>query len=333
MGSYTLGPVKAMPLNTEHCTDMKICELLSFSSHFTTVKSSKDRSRDFYSLYELKKELGKGGFGTVYAGIRNNDNTPVAVKTVSKDKRVDEDSEGKPLEVALMEEVSDVAGVIRLLDYFDMGDSYYIVMERFEGTDLFDYISEQGPLPEDVAREVLRQLLTTLTHCHKRGVVHRDIKDENILINANTRQIKLIDFGSGTFHSEDKIYRKFQGTRVYSPPEWVARGWYTAEGLTVWSLGVLLYDMLFGDIPFESDQQIVEAKLRWHPRLRVSEEAKDLINSCLTVAPQERIAMENILKHPWLSEESQDSGHPGVPLHCQQSSNCSSLSTSLELSF
>jgi len=248
----------------------------------------------------MKEKIGKGGFGTVYAGKRRNDKLPVAIKVVRKNKEITKE---KPLEVALMEEVSDVAGVIRLLDYFDMGDSYYIVMERFEGTDLFDYISEQGPLPEDVAREVLRQLLTTLTSCHKRGVVHRDIKDENILINANTRQIKLIDFGSGTFHSEDKIYRKFQGTRVYSPPEWVARGWYTAEGLTVWSLGVLLYDMLCGDIPFETDHQIVEAKLRWHPYLRVSKEAKQLIHQCLDVSHKKRLRMEEILNHPWLNDK------------------------------
>jgi len=64
---------------------------------------------------------------------------------------------------------------------------------------------------------------------------------------------------------------------VYNPPEWVARGWYTADGLTIWSQGVLLYDMLCGDIPFETDQQIVEVKLRWHPMLRLFKEAKDLV--------------------------------------------------------
>merc|ERR1711955_90169 len=115
------------------------------------------------------------------------------------------------------------------------------------------------------AREELRQLLEILCACHQRGVIHRDIKDENILINPDTKEIKLIDFGSGAFQEDNKIYRRFQGTFVYSPPEWVGRGWYTAEGLTVWSLGILLYDMLCGDIPFEKDQEILSAKFKWFP--------------------------------------------------------------------
>jgi len=305
---------------------MKICELLSFSTNYTTTKQLKNRARDFHSLYELKNQIGAGGFGVVYAGVRKQDKMHVAVKSVAKNKEVNEEGDdGKPLEVALMEEVRDVPGVIRMLDYFDMGDSYYIVMERFEGCDLFDYISEQGPLAENVARQVLRQLLVTLTGCHKRGVVHRDIKDENILINPNTGQIKLIDFGSGTFHREDQTYRRFKGTRVYSPPEWWARGCYTADGLTVWSLGVLLYDMLSGDIPFETDQQIVEAKLRWHPRLTLSDEVKDLVKACLIVNPEERISMKDICKHPWLTLKGECSR-----FSIKNNLICSSLSSSLE---
>jgi len=276
-------------------------DLLSFSSRSSTTGCLQNSKSDFQSTYVLKQQIGKGGFGVVYAGERKRDNLPIAVKIVSKSEEGSvSDTDVKPLEVALMEKVSDIPGVIKLLDYFDMGDSFYIVMERFNSKDLFDYISEQGPLPENVARDLFKQLVDTVSDCHHRGVVHRDIKDENILIDLKTKKIKLIDFGSGNFQDEEKIYRKFQGTRVYSPPEWVDRGWYTAEGLTVWSLGVLLYDMLCGDIPFETDQQILAAQIRWFPQLKLSEEVKSLITACLTVSPSERLTLDQVLNHSWI---------------------------------
>merc|ERR1712184_101025 len=146
-------------------------------------------------------------------------------------------------------------------------------------------ISEQGPLPEALAKEIFRQLLTTLVSCHQKGVLHRDIKDENILIDLNTLKIKLIDFGSGCF-LEDRVYHEFQGTRVYSPPEWVNSRAYRPEGLTVWSLGVLLYDMVCGDVPFECDAQISRAQLTWFPQLKVNTE--------------ERLTLADLANHPWL---------------------------------
>merc|ERR1711863_10356 len=171
--------------------------------------------------------------------------------------------------------------------------------ERFHSKDLFDFISEQGPLPEALAKEIFRQLLTTLVSCHQKGVLHRDIKDENILIDLNTLKIKLIDFGSGCF-LEDRVYHEFQGTRVYSPPEWINSRAYRPEGLTVWSLGVLLYDMVCGDVPFECDAQISRAQLTWFPQLKLSEEVKSLITGCLEVNTEERLTLADLANHPWL---------------------------------
>merc|ERR1719346_529435 len=150
-----------------------------------------------------------------------------------------------------------------------------------------------------MAKDIFRQLLTTLVSCHQKGVVHRDIKDENILIDLNTFKIKLIDFGSGCF-LEDRVYREFQGTRVYSPPEWVNSRAYRPEGLTIWSLGVLLYDMVCGDVPFECDAQISKAHLTWFPQLKLSEEVKSLVSGCLKVNPHQRLNIHQVATHPWL---------------------------------
>merc|ERR1711971_846012 len=165
------------------------------------------------------------------------------------------------------------------------------------------------------------EIVETVRRCRDLGVLHRDIKDENILVDLNTGATKLIDCGSGCFHpseaekpsmktqeTEDRVYTEFRGTRVYSPPEWVRDGEYRAEGLTTWSLGVLLYDMLSGDIPFSSDGQILRGQLPpWSPHLQLSEEAKDLVKSCLTVQTGLRITLDNILKHPWLTESCSSS--------------------------
>merc|ERR1711951_344362 len=153
--------------------------------------------------------------------------------------------------------------------------------------------------PETLAKDLFKQILQTIVGCHQKGVVHRDIKDENILIDLNTFKIKLIDFGSGCF-LEDRVYREFQGTRVYSPPEWVNSRAYRPEGLTVWSLGVLLYDMVCGDVPFECDAQISRAQLTWFPQLKLSEEVKSLVTGCLTVNTQERLTLSQVANHPWL---------------------------------
>jgi len=285
---------------------MKLKELFSFSSRTSTVGNLKQVRRDFNSQYVMKEQIGKGGFGVVFAGVRKKDGLQVAVKVVSKNVNIIEtDYNIIPLEVALMEQVSNVPGVIKFIDYFDMGDCYYIVMERFVSKDLFDFISEQGPLPESVARDLFRQLLDIVRECLQKGVVHRDIKDENILVDLKSLKIKLIDFGSGTFFSEDKTYTEFQGTRVYSPPEWVGRRCYKAEGLTVWSLGILLYDMVCGDIPFECDQHILSARPTWYPQLKLSQEVQSLISGCLTLCPTQRLTLGEVANHPWIRGESQ----------------------------
>jgi len=274
---------------------MKLRDLIPFSCKVTSTVAR--GRKELHAMYAIKEEIGRGGFGVVFAAERRSDGLEVAVKEVSKDKDT-LINENVPLEVALMQQVNDVPGVIKLLDYFDTPDCFYVVMERFNSKDLFDFISEQGPLPEDLAKDLFMQLVDTVSECHEKGVVHRDIKDENILIDINTFKIKLIDFGSGA-PLEKGLYHKFKGTRVYSPPEWINCGAYTAEALTVWSLGILLYDMLCGDIPFESDHEISSGHLVWFKQLNLSSQVKDLISGCLAVDPSKRISLEDVQDHPW----------------------------------
>ena len=150
-------------------------------------------------LYKVGEVLGKGGFGVVYAGTRFVEGKEVAIKHVARGKVVEWASLGGrrvPLELKLLHAVQAVKGVLRLFDFFERNDSFIYVMERpSDCKDLFDYITEGQ------SRKFFFQITSSIVACHKRGVVHRDIKDENILIDWNTLEIKLIDFGSGTFLS------------------------------------------------------------------------------------------------------------------------------------
>lgn len=295
----------------------KFSKLFRLSSR-SKSKCSKHKERNltkgrcFESEYILEERvLGRGGFGTVHKAIRKSDDVEVAVKIVPKDQSLvplekTASSENVPVEVVMLRQVSDVPGVVKLLDYFETPSSYLIVMEMFISCDLFDLISGCGHLTEDVAQEIFAQIVESLIDCKSRQVLHGDIKDENVLIDLQSGQAKLIDFGSSSWcpPQHPLVYSQFQGTRVYAPPEWTVLKQYTGDGLTVWSLGVLLYDMLYGDIPFETDQQICSSELVWHPNINISEEVKHLVSTCLDRNPSSRPSLEEVHQHPWIRYRS-----------------------------
>ncbi|XP_068856115.1 uncharacterized protein, partial [Aphelocoma coerulescens] len=264
-------------------------------------------------LYQLGPQLGSGGFGTVFSGIRLSDGSPVAIKRVARESVVQwyelPDGTRVPMEIVLMEKVgSGCHNIIQLLDWFELPDSFLLVMERPESSqDLLDFLLEQGFLREEMARWLFCQVLEAVRHCTACGVLHRDIKPENLLVDPESGDLKLIDFGCGTFLQE-QAFTQFAGTHLYSPPEWICLGCYHGHSATIWSLGVLLYVMVCGNEPFQDDRGIVSGQLFFWQQVEAEPQPRRTKPNTKPPAP---VSILGGVRRQLRGREGQDPGNGG----------------------
>ncbi|XP_046883114.1 serine/threonine-protein kinase pim-2-like [Hypomesus transpacificus] len=285
-------------------------------------RREKIRRGSFKSLYSLGSMLGKGGCGAVYAAICKTNGRQVAIKYVKKGMaepyvKLPGLGQPVPLEVALMQIVSHPPAcpyVLQLLEWFQEAERFILVLERpYSCMDLFDFMEVLGgQMDECLARAVMIQVVLATCHCRERGVLHRDVKVENLLVQTDTLKIKLIDFGCGDL-LRTSSYRDYSGTEEFCPPEWVLRGVYQGRPATVWSLGVLLFSMVCGYLPFNQEADIISGRPRFTKDL--SKQCKKLIGWCLQRDPTKRPVLEQILLHDWMiaseaSEHSRPTVHP-----------------------
>lgn len=233
----------------------------------------------------------------------------VAVKVLDKEHLVRTGMvEQIKSEIAILKQINHPY-VVDLKEVMSSKDKIYMVMELITGGDLFDKIAEEGPMKEASARALFAQLLSALEYCHSKGVYHRDLKPENVLLSSEGN-VKLSDFGLGTISQMDTLgsaglLNTICGTPNYAAPEVVAKQGYDGAAADIWSLGVVLYVVLAGCLPFDEDElvdlfhKIAAAEYETPPWL--SPEAASILQTMLQADPRARATIEDLWAHPWMS--------------------------------
>lgn len=268
---------------------------------------------------DAEKQLGKGGCGVVVTGYQRETGQEFAVKIVTK-----QSSERGRLdrEIKLLKDV-DHANIVRLFEVYDCPTHVYFVMELCSGGHLGELLARQAPnkcLPEPWAKQIIRQLVSAVAHLHGRGICHRDIKLQNILMEHSVNksaQIKLIDFGYGSRFIGALPMRTKCGTPYTTAPE-VLRESYD-ERCDVWSVGVVSFIVLSGKRPFEIldvPGQLAEAgkaammtnilmgRFSYNPTYwsRVTPKGVEFVDMLLHHDYKTRVYAQEALEHPWLQE-------------------------------
>jgi len=271
--------------------------------------------RNFFDIYELIDDLGKGAYGVVKLGVHKQTNTKVAIKLILKSNFSQEKIKLIRSEIDILKFCKHPK-IVKFLDHFENSDFIFIILEYIKNGDLRDYMlmekKHNRDILESVVSWVVYQIGDALNYLHKFGIVHRDIKPENIMIDEYEKDkvfnVKLLDFGLSQIIAPKEFAKDRYGTMYYISPEIVNSEPYKSV-TDIWSFGVLTYFMLCGKLPFISDsmdKDHIAHKITyeepsfedeiWQTR---SQNSVDFIKQCLNKDPTLRITSEEVLKHPW----------------------------------
>lgn len=265
---------------------------------------------NYYKIHD--KTLGEGGFAKVRLATHMATGEPVAIKCLDKIKL------GAELpriynEIECLKRLKH-KNIARLYQVFETQTVIYLVLEYCSGKELFDYIVSKSKLDETESAQIIYDLMRVLDFIHLNGFAHRDLKPENVLFDSS-HQIKLIDFGLAANCTTDNMLRNKNqapidqlstccGSVTYAAPEVISGGKYSGTAVDVWSAGVMMYALLVGQLPFNDNSisklyQKIQGGIKNLPPF-LSPEACDLIRKMLTINPEQRITVRQVLAHPWL---------------------------------
>ncbi|XP_063674331.1 SNF-related serine/threonine-protein kinase-like isoform X17 [Bolinopsis microptera] len=257
-------------------------------------------------LYDLDKVLGKGHYGIVRLARHVFSGQMVAVKVIDKTKLDQRETDHLLKEVQCMKLVRH-PNVVRLYHVITTKNKLYLVLELGSGGDLLDYLNKMPDgIGEERTREYFGQIIRAIAYCHHLHIVHRDLKPENIIFNEDYSVLKLTDFGFSNEFSPGEKLMTYCGSWKYSAPEILLQEEYDPPAVDVWSLGVMLFQMVAGRLPFsEVNQSETLTKIMdgsYEMPDEISDDLKDLLSRMIVVDPKDRITVDEVLAHPWCSK-------------------------------
>ncbi|XP_073903009.1 aurora kinase B isoform X2 [Castor canadensis] len=264
--------------------------------------------------FEIGRPLGKGKFGNVYLAREKKSHFIVALKVLFKSQ-----IEKEGVEHQLRREIEIQAhlqhpNILRLYNYFYDRRRIYLILEYAPRGELYKELQKSRTFDEQRTATIMEELSDALIYCHGKKVIHRDIKPENLLLGLQG-ELKIADFG-WSVHAPSLRRKTMCGTLDYLPPEMI-EGRMHNEKVDLWCIGVLCYELLVGNPPFESAshnetyRRIVKVDLKFPPS--VSQGAQDLISKLLKHNPSERLPLAQVLTHPWVRAHSKRVLPPSAP--------------------
>ncbi|KAL8190455.1 UNVERIFIED_CONTAM: Serine/threonine-protein kinase sik2 [Gekko kuhli] len=257
-------------------------------------------------FYDIERTLGKGNFAVVKLARHRVTKTQVAIKIIDKTRLDPSNLEKIYREVQIMKLLNH-PHIIKLYQVMETKDMLYIVTEFAKNGEMFEHLTSHGHLSENEARKKFWQILSAVEYCHNHHIVHRDLKTENLLLDANMN-IKLADFGFGNFYKSGEPLSTWCGSPPYAAPEVFEGKEYEGPHLDIWSLGVVLYILVCGSLPFDGPnlptlrQRVLEGRFRI-PYF-MSQDCETLIRRMLVVDPTKRITIAQIKQHKWMQADS-----------------------------
>ncbi len=298
--------------------DVKTSEKLKARNPLRHTSSEKDlkvsaglvvncNSENPKDKYKILKKVGEGGYGTVWKVQHIKTGLIRAMKRIPKVRKKNVKVEEIINEIETLKKL-DHPNIVKIFEFFVEADGYYLITEYCNYGELFDVIKEKGFLSEEIAANIMYQIFSAVYYCHSTSnIIHRDIKPENCLLDIN-KTIKLCDFG-WTTRVTKKMRTTFCGTFEYMAPEIIKEHPYS-KSVDIWSLGIILYEMLHGFSPFKGNGNPKEImsniiKGKWNfQRQDLSEDVKRLITSLLLADENKRITIEGVFESKWITNRN-----------------------------